>query len=72
MCYSDIPGGKEPHDCFDLLECPYILMSTGQPKVTSDLIHTRWGSLSLPLAFRLVLYTLSLASHLCLYVVKMS
>lgn len=35
VCYSDIPGGKEPHDCFRLPDCTYLLM------VTSDFIHTQ-------------------------------
>ena len=45
VCYSDIPDGKELHDCFHLLDCPYLFMSTGLVEVTSDFIHTQWGSL---------------------------
>lgn len=51
--YSDIPGGKEPHDCFHLLDGPDLFTSTGWVEVTSDFIHTRWGSLCLSLSFSL-------------------
>lgn len=29
VCHSDIPSGKVPHDCFHLLDCPYVFMSAG-------------------------------------------
>lgn len=42
-CYSDIPSGKEAHDCCRLLDCPYPFRSTGDVEVTSDFIHTQLG-----------------------------
>lgn len=51
VCYGDIPGGKEPRDRFHSLHCPYLFMSTGSVKVTSDFIQTQWGSLRLSVSF---------------------
>lgn len=52
VCHSDIPSGKVPHDCFHLLDCPYVFMSAGQVKVTSNFIHTHGGfSLSVYIFF---------------------
>lgn len=42
-CYSDIPSGKEVHDCCRLLYWPYPFRSTDDLEVTSDFIHTQLG-----------------------------
>lgn len=50
--YSDIPGGKELHDCSHLPDCPYLFTGPGWMEVTSGFMHTRWRDLSLSLPLR--------------------
>lgn len=45
VCYSDIPDGKELHDCFHLPDCPCLFMSLFMHE--SGFMHTRRGSLCL-------------------------
>lgn len=54
------PVGRSLHDSFHLLDCPYLFMSTAWVEVTSDFIHTQWGSLCLSLSFLLLFMSLQL------------
>lgn len=59
--YSDIPGGKELHDCFHLPDCPYLFTGKGWMEVTSGFT----GSLCLAASSSPLIPASSPSGNLC-------